>query len=83
MYGTGLNAPCRLLTLRAGWLNQVFTLNCHFFLKCWWGMALLCFTILPVPPESCRATACDERKAWHSEQHKSGAEHDSRTPDEH
>ena len=31
---------------RAGWLNQVFTRNCHFFLKCWLGMTLLCFTIL-------------------------------------
>ena len=23
-------APFRLRSLRAGWLNQVFTLNCHF-----------------------------------------------------
>lgn len=31
---------------RAGWLNQVLTLNCHFFLKCWFGTTLLWRTIL-------------------------------------
>jgi hypothetical protein len=39
-------SPARRRTLRAGWLNQVRTRNCHFFLKCWLGMTLLCFTIV-------------------------------------
>jgi len=43
----GGRAPFRLRSLRAGWLNQVRTCSCHFFLKCWLGTWLLCFTILP------------------------------------
>ena len=39
------DAPLRRRSFLAGWLNHVFTRNCHFFLKCWLGMTLLCFTI--------------------------------------
>jgi hypothetical protein len=42
--------PCRRLTLRAGWLNQVFTQICHFFLKCWFGTSLLCFVMTTTTP---------------------------------
>lgn len=38
--------PSRLRTFRAGWLNHVLTINCHFFLKCWCGISLLCFGIV-------------------------------------
>lgn len=43
------HSPWRRRTLRAGWLNQVRTRNCHFFLKCPFGMTLLCFTMVPRP----------------------------------
>lgn len=50
-------SPFLRLTLRAGWLNHVLTRNCHFFLKCWLGTTLLCFTIF-VERLSCVQVRC-------------------------
>jgi hypothetical protein len=54
-------SPARRRTFRAGWLNQVFTMNCHFFLKWLFGMTLLWRTILAAHRDAGAAVLRAER----------------------